>query len=83
MFSFKTTNKRTITLCLNEQKKQLVFRKGTQDKLELQYPFESVTKHQAFTFSYYVRVGGTANDGLDLNYIYFANDSVIPFLDIK
>lgn len=50
--------------------KYIVYRFGTTDKIELNFPKLNRESWHKFTYSYYLR-GGVKNEGLDLNYLSF------------
>jgi hypothetical protein len=71
MFSFKTTDYKTISLNKDLLKNCLIFRMGNDEAVLLQYPEKAEDKEMKFTYSFYLRGGGEANEGMELNYIYF------------
>jgi hypothetical protein len=71
MFSFKTSDNKTITLNKDKIKNNLVFRMGNDEAISLQYPPKIENNDMYFTYSFYLRGGGEANEGMELNYIYF------------
>lgn len=60
-----------MTLCKDTADKYLLYRFGTKAKIELEFPSKEHSSWNLFTYSYYLRGGGTQNAGLDLNYVYF------------
>jgi len=62
-----------LAVCMDEDESYLVYRYGTKDKLELEYPENKENAWDNFTYSYYLRGGGADNAGLDLNYLVFEN----------
>lgn len=77
LFSFKTekTNK-IMSLCVsNNQPDYIIYRFGTKENIELEYPNNINESWGQFTYSYYLRGGGKENAGLDLNYLTFAKDN--------
>jgi hypothetical protein len=76
LFSFPVINSRkivTIGLSTN-QPEYIVYRFGTRDKIELEFPKDKIDSWGQFLFSYYFRGGGRVNEGLDLNYLIFTNE---------
>lgn len=52
----------------------LIYRYGTTDNIELEYPSDHNDSWNKFLFSYDLRGGGIRNEGIDLNYLYFTID---------
>jgi len=75
LFSFKIENSaKTLSICLsNEQPDYIVYRFGTKDKIELEFPGNKADSWSKFTYSYYLRGGGAGNEGIDMNYLTFEN----------
>ncbi len=75
LLSFKLFDSgKTLTLCLSkEQPDYIIYRFGTRDKIELEFPKEKNDSWSNFTYSYYLRGGGAKNEGMDLNYLSFEN----------
>ena len=68
---FKTLQGKTISLSQVKNSKALFFRIEKEKKIELQYPQTINDTTLFFTYSFYLRGGGTANEGMELNYVYF------------
>lgn len=62
-----------MTLNRDTANKYIVYRFGTKDKIEFEFPEKSKNSWKHFKYSFYLRGGGTQNEGMDLNYIYFTN----------
>lgn len=74
IFSFQTTNGKTMALCSEKNNKYLVYRFGKSNIIEFEYPIQKDTKSwKNFKFSTYLRGGGIQNEGMDLNYVTFVN----------
>lgn len=73
IFSFQT--KKGKFVCLNKDKdnKYIVYRFGTKDIIEFQFPENLTNSWKEFKFSSFLRGGGIMNEGMDLNYIVFVN----------
>lgn len=69
-FSIEESGK-TLSLCVSDEQDYIVYRFGTTENIELEYPSDKKDSWNKFTYSYYLRGGGTENDGLDLNYLQF------------
>lgn len=75
VFRFKTKSGKTAIICKGENESYIVYRFGTNKKVELEYPSaKNNDSWQLFTYSYYFRGGGKENAGLDLNYLSFENN---------
>lgn len=64
---------RAMCVSYSEQGDYLVYRFGSRDKIELEFPKDKSQSWSKFTYSYYLRPGGAANEGLDLSYLLFEN----------
>lgn len=73
IFSFDTYNGKRVTLNKDSANKYIIYRFGTRDKVEFEFPGKSISSWKSFTYSFYLRGGGTQNEGMDLNYIAFTN----------
>ncbi len=71
LYSFKTDKGKIVTI--NKDNKYIVYRFGTKNKIEFQYPNTLDNNWKDFTYSYYLRGGGQSNEGMELNYLYFTN----------
>jgi hypothetical protein len=72
VYSFRTSEEqKVVTLCINNEKDYIIFRYGTQDKIEIEYPDISDDSWNNFAYCYYLRGGGPENEGLDLNFLTF------------
>lgn len=77
VYSFQTTSKKTVSLCKEKSEKYLVYRFGTPEKTELQFPEQlDESSWKKFTYQFYMRGGGPQNAGMDLNSLSFANKDV-------
>lgn len=75
LFSFKLANSpNTLSVCISKtQPDYIVYRFGSKDKVELEFPENKADSWSKFTYSYYLRGGGAGNEGMDLNYLSFEN----------
>lgn len=75
LLSFKMANSsKTLSICISKtQPDYIVYRFGTKDKIELEFPENKLDSWSKFTYSYYLRGGGSGNEGMDLNYLSFEN----------
>jgi hypothetical protein len=76
VFHFQTTKGREVYLVKDRSNAYLVYRYGTKQKIELEYPARTAESWKRFVYSYYLRGGGIKNAGMDLNYLSFSNQGV-------
>jgi len=78
VFSFTlTTSKKSVCLCKEKNGKYLVYRFGTNDKVELQYPKKlDASSWKAFILHGQKRFGGKANAGFGDYSLAFNNSNV-------
>lgn len=75
LFSFKIENSpKILSVCISKtQPDYIVYRFGTKDKIELEFPENKADSWSKFIYSYYLRGGGAGNEGMDMNYLTFEN----------
>ena len=77
IFSFQLKNKKWVGVCKEKNDKYIVYRFGTNNKVELQYPVHlDSTSWQQFTFQGYIRGGGKQNAAMRFGYLYFYNNNI-------
>lgn len=76
IFGFKTKRKKSVSICVSKDGKYIVYRFGTKNKIELEYPKNKNNSWKLFRYDYYFRGGGKINLGQDLNYLSFINDNI-------
>ena len=76
IFSFKTKNGRILSLNKDKSDKYIVYRFGTKDNIELEYPEKNKSSWNKFEYSYWLRGGGIDNEGIDLNYVTFTMGNI-------
>ena len=76
IFSFETTKGKKVMLAKDKSNKYVVYRYGTKEKIELEYPAKDKSSWSKFTFANYFRGGGKANSGLEIENINFENKGV-------
>ncbi len=74
LFSFNTKNGKKLTLNKNKADDGIIYRFGTKDNVEFEFPGQSKSSRKDFKYSFYLRGGGVKNEGMDLNFVYFIND---------
>lgn len=74
VLSFKTKKNKQIVICRDKDNKYLVYRFGSQTKVELQFPDKlDQSSFKKFDYSSYFRGGGIDNLGMSLDYLSFIN----------
>jgi len=76
VFSFTTAQGKEMVLAKDRSDKYLVYRFGTREKIEMEYPEKTNDSWKKFNYSYYLRSGGEENAGLDLNYLCFLRNGI-------
>lgn len=71
ILEFVTTNTKKLVVAIGSNEEYLVYRYGSTDNIELQFPEDLTTSWDSFQHSWYLRGGGTQNEGMDLDYLYF------------
>jgi hypothetical protein len=74
VFSFISKNNKIMSICISKDKSYIVYRYGTKEKIELEYPKDKKDSWSKFKYTYYFRGGGPENEGIDLNYLIFNNN---------
>lgn len=75
ILSFETKNDKRAVLAKDKRNLYIVYRFGTNSKVEFEFPDKSKESWSRFKYSFYLRGGGTLNEGMDLNYVSFINDN--------
>lgn len=71
VFSFYTQQHKRLVIAMDNGEQYLVYRFGTDKKIELEYPARDTASWKKMQFFTYMRPGGKENAGLDLNNISF------------
>jgi hypothetical protein len=74
IFSFQTQKGKMVSLVREKNNKYIVYRFGTKDTIELQYPEMNSESWKKFKFCFYSRGGGKQNSAMDLNSIWFTKN---------
>ncbi len=78
VFSFVTTKKKMVSVCMEKADQYLVYRYGIPGRIELQYPAVlDESSWQKFELYSYFRGGGIQNAGVDQQHLSFTNEGVI------
>lgn len=73
IFSFFTTNNKIMSICISKDDSYIVYRYGTKNKIELEYPEDKKDSWSKFKYAFYWRGGGPENEGMDINHLIFSN----------
>ena len=65
-------SEKKLSVCIGAD--YIVYRFGTGDKIELEYPADKTSSWNDFTYTYYLRGGGKENQGMDSNHLIFENN---------
>ncbi len=76
IISFDTENGKHLTLAKDKSNNYIIYRFGSKEKVEFEFPEKNKNSWSKFKYSYYLRGGGAQNEAEDLNYIYFINKNV-------
>ena len=74
IYSFETQNGKKCVLAKDKNDKYIIYRFGTKNKIEFEFPEKNKASWDKFKYTFYLRGGGIQNEGMDLNYIKFIND---------
>ena len=73
IYSFETQNGKKLVLAKDKNDKYIIYRFGTKNKIEFEFPEKTKASWDKFKYAFYLRGGGIQNEGMDLNYIKFIN----------
>lgn len=73
IISFTTNNGKQVVLAKDSGDAYIVYRYGTINSIEFEYPKRNKDSWKKFKYAYYMRGGGDQNEGMDLNYLHFTN----------
>lgn len=74
-FAFQTKNGKKLTICTDKDDAYIVYRFGTADKIEIEFPEnKDETSFQKFEYTGWERGGGVQNEGMNLNYLAFSTN---------
>lgn len=78
IYSIRLKNSmKRLSICKSENNDYLIYRFGTKEKVEFEFPDNKKSSWDKFTYMSYLRGGGALNCGLDLNYLKFENKNNI------
>lgn len=75
IFSFNTLNGKMVTVNKDKENKYIIYRFGTKDKVEFEFPNKLKSSWTNFKYSYYLRGGGVKNEAMDMNSLEFVNEN--------
>jgi hypothetical protein len=75
IFSFQTRSGKQAVVAKDTANAYIVYRFGTNNKKDFEFPVDHKTSWTQFKCSFYLRGGGIQNEGMDLNYLYFDHNS--------
>lgn len=73
IFSFKTKKGKIVSLSKDKDNKYIIYRFGTEKKVELEYPEKNIESWKKFKYNSYVRGGGIQNAGMEIYDVLFEN----------
>ncbi|MBP2282974.1 hypothetical protein H4V97_001292 [Flavobacterium sp. CG_23.5] len=73
IYGFETQNGKKLVLAKDKNDKYIIYRFGTKNKIEFEFPEKTKASWDKFKYAFYLRGGGIQNEGMDLNYIKFIN----------
>ncbi|WP_320815602.1 hypothetical protein [Flavobacterium sp.] len=71
LYSFRTFEGKKLSICKDTLDEYLVYRFGTEEKVELEFPKDKSKSWDLFMYNYYLRGGGIQNEGMDENNLSF------------
>lgn len=74
IYSFEIQKGKKLMLAKDKNDEYIIYRFGTKNKIELEFPNKTKESWNRFKYSYWLRGGGITNEGIDLNYIAFINN---------
>lgn len=77
VYQLKMKNGKQVSVCVDKDQKYIVYRYGSKNKIELEYPKEKdLSSFQKFEYSEYKRGGGIQNAAMELKYLAFTNNGI-------
>ena len=77
VYQLKMKNGKQVSVCVDKDQKYMVYRYGSKNKIELEYPKEKdLSSFQKFEYSEYKRGGGIQNAAMELKYLAFTNNGI-------
>lgn len=77
VYQLKMKNGKQLSVCIDKDEKYIVYRYGSKNKIELEYPKEKdFSSFQKFKYSGWSRGGGIKNSAMELKYLAFTNNGI-------
>lgn len=77
VYYLKMKNGKQLSVCVDKSEKYIVYRYGSKNKIELEYPKKKdLSSFKKFEYSGYSRGGGIQNEAMELTYLAFTNNNV-------
>lgn len=77
VYQLKMKNGKQLSVCIDKDEKYIVYRYGSKNKIELEYPKEKdFSSFKKFEYSEYKRGGGIQNAAMELKYLAFTNNGI-------
>lgn len=77
---FKTKNDKVVVLAKDKSNGYIIYRFGTANKIEFEFPSKTKDSWSKFKYSYYSRGGGKKNAAENLSHVSFTNGHYKYFL---
>ena len=77
VYQLKMKNGKQLSVCIDKDEKYIVYRYGSKNKIELEYPKEKdLSSFQKFEYSESKRGGGMQNAAMELTCLSFTNNGI-------
>jgi len=76
VYSFRSGKNKKLVIAKDSSDAYLVYRFGTLQKVEMEFPERNHQSWSKFRYSFWLRPGGKMNEGMDINFLQFTLDSV-------
>lgn len=77
VYQLKMKSGKQLSVCIDKHGKYIVYRYGSKNKIELEYPKEKdFSSFKKFEYSEYKRGGGIQNSAMELTYLAFTNNAI-------
>jgi hypothetical protein len=76
IFSFHTRGGKKVLLAKDSSNRYLIYRFGNKKNVMFEYPEKDENSFKKFQYSFYLRGGGSKQNGIDLNYLFFRKEHI-------